>query len=394
MLKDFFYFTRTERTGILVLLGFGLLGVFLPEFLILFQKSEKVDFSKAELLLEQMNNHTAFQDEKDQLFEFDPNTISLDSLKRLSLPDWLAKRIIKYRKKVGPFEKAADLLKVYGMKDTEFERLKPFVSIKKTTSSIAQYAKLSRKDAFSWSNDSFPKKEHKQIEKSYKPDSLFSFDPNICSEEALLRLGIPERTARTLLNFRNKGGTFRTKEDLKKVYGIDEEIYLRLESFIQISSITQNQSDRDSVWQKNKPLSYSKREPIIIDINTASEEEWQKLRGIGPYYAGRIVRFREVLGGFLSIEQVAETYRLPDSTFQKILPFLQHSPIYRKIMINEVSEEDLKKHPYINYRQAGALIAFREQHGPFENLEELKALKVFSNEELEKILPYLEIVQE
>ncbi|RMF31225.1 MAG: helix-hairpin-helix domain-containing protein, partial [Bacteroidetes bacterium] len=133
-------------------------------------------------------------------------------------------------------------------------------------------------------------------------------------------------------------------------------------------------------------------EPLTLDINRSSEEDWQRLRGIGPTYARRIVHFREKLGGFSSIEQVGETYNLPDSVFQKIRPHLQPSPIFRPLPLNRADFETLNAHPYIRYRQARFLVRYREQHGPIPNAAAFRkaAYGVFSESEIERLLPYLD----
>ena len=177
------------------------------------------------------------------------------------------------------------------------------------------------------------------------PVELFKFDPNTVSKDELVRLGLSPRTAQTLINFRSKGGRFFKREDLKKIYGLRQEDYNRLEKWVSIqrkqADFSKEKWDEKEVVMKapeatieekrEKPF-YPKKEyePVTIDINTATAEEWQQLRGIGPGYSKRIVNFRNKLGGFTSIGQVGETYGLPDSVFQKIVPFLTSSPISKK----------------------------------------------------------------
>ncbi|MEK7256097.1 MAG: helix-hairpin-helix domain-containing protein, partial [Bacteroidota bacterium] len=115
-----------------------------------------------------------------------------------------------------------------------------------------------------------------------------------------------------------------------------------------------------------------------------------KLKGIGTFYAKRIVNFREKLGGFYSIQQVGETFGLPDSTFQKIQPLLQASPVFRKIKVNAATLEELKSHPYFSNFQATVLFNYRQQHGNFTNLESLKKIAAaFKDSDWERLEPYL-----
>ncbi len=237
------------------------------------------------------------------------------------------------------------------------------------------------------------------------PVELFKFDPNTASKDELVRLGLSPRTAQTLLNFRSKGGKFFKKDDLKRVYGLRQEDYHRLEEWVSIEEKASNFS-KDK-WDKKpevmkvsetantekpeKPY-YPKKEyePAIIDINTATAEEWQRLRGIGPGYSKRIVNFRNKLGGFASIKQIGETYGLPDSVFQKIVPFLTTSPISKKIAVNKCNLDELKTHPYISSYQATILFNYRKQHGSFSGMEDLKKIKAgFKAEDWERLEAYL-----
>ena len=237
------------------------------------------------------------------------------------------------------------------------------------------------------------------------PVELFNFDPNTASKDELIRLGLSPRTVQTLLNFRSKGGKFFKKEDLKKVYGLRQEDYERLEEWVTILSKEPDSanerfattSNADSFTQKEegeatKKALYTKKEfvPVNIDINKATVEEWQQLNGIGPGYSKRIVSFRDKLGGFVTVDQVGETYGLPDSVFQKIIPYLLPSPISKKIAVNECSLDELKSHPYLNSYQATILFNFRKQHGRFGSMEELKKIKAgFKEEDWDRLKPYL-----
>ena len=143
---------------------------------------------------------------------------------------------------------------------------------------------------------------------------------------------------------------------------------------------------KDSVQRK---MIYKKE---TIDVNTAEAEEWQLLSGIGPTYARLIVEYRTNLGGFLDIEQVRSVYGLPDSTFQKIRPQLTFSPVeIRQLSINTATSNELKKHPFLKWRQAQIIVNYRENHGDFEQVEDLKKIKAFDAAFVEKLKPYLTV---
>ena len=112
--------------------------------------------------------------------------------------------------------------------------------------------------------------------------------------------------------------------------------------------------------------------------------------GIGSKLAQRITAFRDKLGGFYKIEQVAETFGLPDSTFQKIKPRLSvNSSAIKKYNINTVTVDEMKTHPYIRYAIANAIIQYRNQHGNFSNVADVKKIMIIDETIFAKISPYL-----
>ncbi len=267
---------------------------------------------------------------------------------------------------------------------------------------------------------SAPLEDTPQKKKTSQPVVLFAFDPNTASLEDLVRLGIKEKTAKTLIKYRTKGGKFRKKEDLKRVYGLKPADYEKLEAYIDIpqkkkekkkiepvdikpeskpSFITKSDEKKtlpkkEQSTQKVTSSKFKARPKITIniDVNAATAEEWQKLRGIGASYSKRIVKFRNALGGFHSIEQISEVYGLPDSTFQSIQPFLKiEDGNIKQININTASREDLKTHPYLKWKQADVIINYREQHGSFETVDDLLKVKVIPPETLEKLKPYIQV---
>ena len=126
-----------------------------------------------------------------------------------------------------------------------------------------------------------------------------------------------------------------------------------------------------------------------VDINSGSQADWEGLPGIGPYRASRIIKFRDALGGFARIDQVSDTYGLPDSTFLQIKPYLIRKALHEKIDINTSDFKALSMHPYISYKQAKVILAYRAQHGPFTTAQNLLKTKVVSTVELKKMEPYL-----
>lgn len=368
-LKDFFHYTRSERNGALILLFLCLALILIPRLYFLFSTSEAIDFEEEMQLAEQLSQPAEEAGEADvaaQLFEFDPNTATQEELQQLGLRDRTAKSIVNYRSKGGQFRKKEDLKKIYTLAEEDYLRLEPYI-------------RIASKNNYSDSDYAYDKKEPKTY-------TLVPFDPNTATQEELLSLGLPKGVVTVMLRFREKGGKYRRKEDLKKIYILDEADYLRVEPYINIAG----DAGAIPVVSLDIPKQYDNQKNISIDINQADAEAWQQLRGIGPAFSGKITRFREALGGFTSVEQVAETRGLPDSTFQKIKLQLRPSPVFRLIDINTATAETLSKHPYSDRRTAEAIVSYRQQHGAFRSAEDLRKVYALPEGWIEKMRPYLE----
>ena len=225
---------------------------------------------------------------------------------------------------------------------------------------------------------------------------LFYFDPNTLPAEGWQQLGLRDKTIRTILHYREKGGYFRRPEDIGKIYGLSPADYARLLPYVKIAQPAYA-SAKDAarpVYIPYKPYSnaYPPKAPVprSIDINTADTTVFIALPGIGSRLASRIVNFRDKLGGFYCVEQVGETYALPDSTFQRIKSILQcDSNAVRRININTADANTLRQHPYIRWNIANAMVAYRAQHGDYKNVDELQKIDIIGPDIFQKIRPYM-----
>ncbi|MEP7254365.1 MAG: helix-hairpin-helix domain-containing protein [Ferruginibacter sp.] len=233
--------------------------------------------------------------------------------------------------------------------------------------------------------------EKKYYSKESKGE-LFYFDPNTLPADGWEKLGIKEKTIATIQKYLSKGGKFYKPEDIGKIWGLHEDEIDRLVPFVRIEQKNNDKYVSSENKDFNKPSEKPGYSKTIIDINTADTSLLIALPGIGSKLANRIIGFRDKLGGFYKIEQVAETYALPDSTFQKIKEKLVINDLsVKKININTATIDELKIHPYIRYNIANAIVQYRNQHGDFTTISDLKKIMMITDDIYNKAEPYLSI---
>jgi competence protein ComEA len=214
---------------------------------------------------------------------------------------------------------------------------------------------------------------------------VFWFNPNHLTADDWKRLGFSEKQIRSIQNYESKGGTFRSKDDLKKMYAIREEEFRRIEPFIVIPD-PKKAYRHDTYETKTRPV-------VRLDIGTADSVELEKLPMVGTYLAQKIYNYRDKLGGFYSITQLKEVRGLRDSVFQILLPrlVLKDSTNLRRMNLNTVDYSELNKHPYIDNTIANVIISYRKQHGAFNEVDDLRKVALVDAELYRKIAPYLKV---
>jgi competence protein ComEA len=213
---------------------------------------------------------------------------------------------------------------------------------------------------------------------------MFYFDPNKTSMEDWKKLGVSEKVIRTIEKYLSKGGKFRRKEDLKKIWGLTTETYNRISPFVVIS----DSNSTELLSQKNR----GKKEIVLIDLNMADTSELLSLNGIGPIFASRIIKYRKLLGGFTDPNQLLEVFGIDSLLFTKLKGHVfieEHfSPIH--ITLNTSDFSELAKHPYIGKNLAKKIIQSRSKDGPFKEIKVLQERKLVERKDsFDKLIPYL-----
>lgn len=233
----------------------------------------------------------------------------------------------------------------------------------------------------------------------------FYFDPNTADSTQLLRLGLQPWQVRNIYRYRAKGGVYRKKEDFARLYGLTVKDYRRLEPYIRISedylpaSTSVGNARRTSFSSgtsfpsstrnyKKDSLRYPVkiREGEHVVLNTADTSMLRKVPGIGAYYAKEIVRYGKWLGGYVHVSQLDEIDNFPKEAKKY---FVITDPHPQKLSINKLTLQQLRRHPYINYYQAKAIVDYRRLHGDIKSLRDLRFSSDFTDEDIRRLEPYI-----
>lgn len=227
----------------------------------------------------------------------------------------------------------------------------------------------------------------------------FYFDPNVTSEDSLLRLGFDSRVARRIISYRSKGGKFRAKSELLKIYGIDSAFYREIAGFIKIRPqfgqrerlppIAQRDRSEKKRWPARKP-------PEPLDINTADTVAFDAVWGIGQKLSVRIIKYRSALGGFVHVGQLSEVFGLDSTALSNLMQVAFVAPDFlpHRIDLNAATDGELSAHPYLSRQEAKTIVAWRFQHGRFAAVSDLVKLPMFDAGKIRRIEPYFIVAEQ
>jgi len=209
------------------------------------------------------------------------------------------------------------------------------------------------------------------------PAALFKFNPNNLPLSSWIKLGLTEHQAQVIKHYEEKGGHFFTKGDVQKMYSISPIAFKRLEPYINLPD--------GAAYHINKA-----KQGEVIEINTADSARITMIRGIGPAFARRIVHYRERIGGFYSKEQLKEVYGIDEEKYNQIKEGVAvDGKQIIKVNINTATFNELRRFPYLSFKQMDAIVAYRDEHGNYNTLADLKNIAILNDGILRKIGPYL-----
>ena len=350
--RQFFTYSRSDRNAVILLAGILLFLILANQLLPLLRSKPPNDYSELEKIIEAWEREQALVNAEPELtlFPFDPNVITREQLDKLDLPYLIRQNILSYRNSGGKFDSADDINKIYGMNDSIFARIKNYVKI--------EHAQP----------EPMPAKPKAEVTRYIAP-----FDPNSVVVDSLLRYGFSRFQSGNLLKYRENGGVFHSPEDLLKIYGMDTAFYLSIKEYVRI-----------------EPVLPVQKKILRIDLNSADTSELMQLPGIGSVYASRIIKYRELLGGYYTTDQLLEVYGFSEAIYDRISDQVFADTVkLNKLRINFFDYAELIRHPYLNKQQVLELINHRDVSGVYKKPEDIKLLESFDTESFMQIRPYV-----
>ena len=353
IIRDYFTFSRNERKGIIILLVLIFLLAVANKVAFYFETPAKINtilLDSASHELELTNDSLNQKLPLLKLFVFNPNTIDSIALDSLDLPESIKHNLLRFRKKGGKFYSASDFKRLYGLTDKIFGQIKPFLKLENG---------------------------RKLPVPSIKTKELFAFDPNKATDDEFLRLGLSQKQLSIIRNYQNKGGIYRNKADFFKMWGLRDDQKKELSDYIIIEGKNNSLSGKLTVKE------------LSIELNTADSIQLKQLPGIGDKLSKRIVKYRDILGGFYSLTQLKEVYGLNEQTILLIKDKVTlDSTKIRKLDVNFADLSELSRHPYLHKILAGKIIKFRTKNGSIHDLIVLRDSMILNIDEYNRLKHY------
>lgn len=361
-LKEYLSFSKKDRNAVIILSILILLALMINVLVDHLMFNSGHDYTENKRILEEWQNRSKNSKNKientgESMFLFNPNSISKEKLDSLLLPEFVKRNLLNYRAAGGKFSTVADVRKIYGMNDSIFEAIESYIRIPQGHVPVP-FSERPRKNTYSG-----------------------FIDPNKAGKEELIQFGFTDFQAGNIVGYRNKGGRFEIPSDILKIYGLDSTLYVKIEPHIRIEPSSERSSPKDEF---NAPL-------ILVELNSADTASLKKLEGVGSVFASRVLKYRDLLGGFNRKEQLLEVYNFTEETFLNIRNNITVDTTgVQKMRLNFASFEQLLRHPYLTKKDVEAILDYRNQNGSYTSVNQILEKKLVDSTTYYLILPYLD----
>ncbi len=360
------FLTKSDHRALLIIEWILILGVFA-----LWMYSNHEPTPEGDLSADSLSTSSSFYNRKGragktssfyvpetiETFPFDPNIADSTQLLRLGLAPWQVRAIYKYRSKHGRYHTPEDFKRLPGMTKELWNRLSPYIRIGDEFRYLTE-SDLPPKRQYNHPS-SFESSESLPVDTKEQRRSLSSGSSSSSSSDSARQDGFQSDSSLVPTNSSRHGDDAKERQKTGSSYG--------------------------SRGQGNYPTKYP--QGTVVDANKADTAELMKIPQIGSYRAGKIVAYREALGGFARVEQVMESCDMPDEVFEWFS--VSEIPL-RRLNVNKLSLRQLMRHPYISFYQARAIVEYRKKIGDLKNVDQMQFLEEFSEEDIARLSPYLE----
>lgn len=223
------------------------------------------------------------------------------------------------------------------------------------------------------------------------PLHLSQFDPNTADSITLITKGIPRWMVRMMLNYRRKGGLYKSVEDMKDIPYMSDSLYTQIAPYVCIDTTL---FPLDTLHRHSVAQQWTQKQDTILELNSCDTTSLQLLRGIGAYTARQIIAYRKQLGGYVSVQQLREIKQIePYITDTLLAHFTVCTDSIHPLSVNHSSVERLQRHPYLTFTQAKALYEHRRNNYRLYSIDALLQLEEFSEKDIQRLTPYLSFAE-
>lgn len=242
----------------------------------------------------------------------------------------------------------------------------------------------------SWDNE-IKTLEKQQAEKKVK---IYPFNPNFISDYKGYKLGMSVAEIDRLLAFRKENKYVNSAKEFQMVTGVSDSLLAVIAPYFKFPDWVKNKpTSKQLIFSKSNSVNFSKKEKIVIkDINQATQEDLIKIYGIGDVISLRILKFKESLGGFVSMEQMKDVWGLSPEVIERLKESFKVGslPNFKKIDINNASIKELSQFPYFKNNLAREIVIYRSMNGDIKNTSDLLKIKGMPIENANIIALYLD----
>ena len=226
-----------------------------------------------------------------------------------------------------------------------------------------------------------------KVEKQNYIPKIYPFNPNFITDYKGSKLGMSVAEIDRLLNFRKTNQYVNSASEFQKVTQVSDSLLSTISPYFKFPDWVNKRKANNF-----KPFEKKAEKIVLLDINHATKEDLIKIYGIGPALSDRILKQKELFGGFVSMKQMDHIWGLSPEVIENLNKYFRVTtlPKIKKIDINNASIKELMLFPYFKYDLAKSIVTYRSMNGDFKNSEDLTKINDFPSEKLDIISLYLE----